>query len=73
MQNIEKAKKEIEKIEAEEAGEKEGKKASSGAATPNGESADATENGDKDVNDVAKDLAEKANIEEDKKEEVAAA
>lgn len=81
MQNIEKAKKEIEKLEAEEAKEKESKK-SSGTATPaaeaNGDATPAAENGDskgddKIIDEVSNDLAEKATLEEKKEEGVAAA
>ncbi|KAI3398802.1 hypothetical protein diail_8493 [Diaporthe ilicicola] len=73
QKNIEKAKKEIEKIEAEEAKEKEGKKSSSGTATPNGNGAasNGEKSGDK-VEDVTKEV-EKASIEDKKEEAVAAA
>lgn len=61
LQNIEKAKKEIEKIEAEEAQDSGTKKTTSGTATPNGEAA-TTKNGDtsddKTVEDVTKDVKE---------------
>lgn len=67
LQNIEKAQKEIEKLEAEEAKEKEGGK-KSGSATPNG---DAAENGDKAVDAVAKDVAD-ASLEDKKDAEVVA-
>lgn len=60
-QNIEKAKKEIEKLEAEEAAE-------SGTATPNGVNGKKGE--DKAVADVTSDMKD-ASL-EDKKEEVAA-
>ncbi|CAN8103112.1 unnamed protein product [Discula destructiva] len=76
-QNVEKAKKEIEKIEAEEAKEKDSK-STSGAATPatsNG-TATATENGDKSdaktVEKITEDVKE-ATLEDKKGEEVAAA
>lgn len=78
QRNIEKAKKEIEKLEAEEAKEKEGKKSSSssGDATPttSAASGDATEtkSDDQAVEEVTNDVAEKATLDE-KKAEVAAA
>lgn len=72
-QNIEKAKKEIEKIEAEEAKEKDGKKSSSGAATPNGNGAIANgESADDKVAEVTKEV-EEASIEDKEEEAVAAA
>ncbi|KAK7743168.1 multicopy suppressor of BFA (Brefeldin A) [Cytospora paraplurivora] len=71
QRNIEKAKKEIEKLEAEEAKEKEAKKSSSGTATPNGNGATNGEKSDDKVEEVTKEV-EKASI-EDQKEEVAAA
>ncbi|KAG8166752.1 hypothetical protein KVR01_002441 [Diaporthe batatas] len=68
QKNIEKAKKEIEKIEAEEAQEKGGKKSSSGDATPNGNGAASDEDkSDDKVEEVTKEV-EDASI-EDKKED----
>lgn len=70
LQNVEKAKKEIEKIEAEEANERDGKKSSSGTATPNGNGAASNgEKSDVKVEDVTKGV-EEASI-EDKKEDAA--
>lgn len=58
QKNVEKAKKEIEKIEAEEAKEKDGKKSSSGTATPNGNGAASNgEKSDDKVEDVTKEEA----------------
>lgn len=77
-QNVEKARKEIEKIEAEEAKEREPKNTASGAATPptNGDAATTTENGDnsedKAVEEVTGDVKE-VTLEDKKDEEVAAA
>lgn len=77
-QNIEKAKKEIEKIEAEEAKDNGTKKTASGVATPNGDAAAATttENGDKSddktVEKVTEDIKE-TTLEDKKGEEVAVA
>lgn len=79
LQNVEKAKKEIEKIEAEEAREKDTKKTASGAATPalsNGGAATATENGNKSDDNAVDEVTEhvkEANLEEKKGEEIAAA
>ncbi|ROW05229.1 hypothetical protein VSDG_00067 [Cytospora chrysosperma] len=70
QRNIEKAKKEIEKIEAEEA--KETKKPSSGAATPNGNATSNGEKSDDKVEEVTKEV-EKASIEDKKEEEAVAA
>lgn len=73
QKNIEKAKKEIEKIEAEEAKEKGGKKSSSGEVTPNGNGAASDEEkSDDKVEDVTKEV-ENASIEEKNGEADAAA
>ncbi|POS75452.1 nuclear segregation protein [Diaporthe helianthi] len=71
QKNIEKAKKEIEKIEAEEAQEKGGKKPPSSEATPNGNgAASEEEKSDDKVEDVTK-AVENASIEETKEEAAA--
>ncbi|KAK2613482.1 hypothetical protein N8I77_000394 [Diaporthe amygdali] len=73
QKNIEKAKKEIEKIESEEAKEKEGKKSPSAIAMPNGNGATANgESADDKVAEVTKEV-EDASIEEKEEEAVAAA